>query len=262
MPLLKIVIHRVDETRPRLQGARLTSYELMEAGVPMHLIPDNAAGLLMLQGKVDIVLYGADRVAANGDVVNKIGTYKISVLAKENGVPVYAVVPTSTIDLTVACGKDIVIEERSEDEVTVIDGVRIAPAGVKVFNPAFDYTPFRYITGIITEEGICYPPFSMSLADAKRKAEAKRAPKFQQSKSEASTSESAPAPSAVSQTSASTPTLSASLVANTSSIGSDKKEKFESYDPNNLDFTKTKKLPGIKVHHAPGGKSSIHLGEE
>lgn len=250
-------LYRVDETRPRLQGARLTSYELMEAGVPMHLIPDNAAGLLMLQGKVDIVLYGADRVAANGDVVNKIGTYKISVLAKENGIPVYAVVPTSTIDLTVASGKDIVIEERSEDEVTVIDGARIAPAGVKVFNPAFDYTPFRYITGIITEEGICYPPFSMSLADAKRKAEAKRAPKFQQSKSE--TSATAISPAAATPTQAS---LSASSAANASSFDSEKKEKFESYDPNNLDFTKTKKLPGIKVHHAPGGKSSIHLGEE
>lgn len=163
----------VDETRPRLQGARLTAWELTKVGVPMHLIADNAAGSLMLQGKIDIVLYGADRVAANGDVANKIGTYQISVLAHENGIPVYPVVPTSTIDLNTLTGKDIPIEERNEEEVTMINNTRIAPKDVKVYNPAFDVTPHKYITGIITEEGICYPPFEISLKEAKLKAEKK-----------------------------------------------------------------------------------------
>uniref|UniRef100_A0A7S3PG52 Methylthioribose-1-phosphate isomerase n=1 Tax=Aplanochytrium stocchinoi TaxID=215587 RepID=A0A7S3PG52_9STRA len=163
----------VDETRPRLQGARLSAWELMREGVPLHLIADNAAGLLMLNGKIDIVLYGADRVAANGDVANKIGTYKLSVVARENGIPVYPVVPTSTIDLNITTGSDIPIEERSPEEVTTVGGVRIAPENVPVYNPAFDVTPHRYVTGIITEEGICYPPFEMSLRDAKKKAEAR-----------------------------------------------------------------------------------------
>lgn len=161
----------VDETRPRLQGARLTAWELMREKVPMHLIADNAAGLLMLNGKVDIVLYGADRVALNGDVVNKIGTYKLSVVARENGIPVYAVVPTSTIDLTIPSGAEIPIEQRAAEEVTTIGGVRIAPEGVEVYNPAFDVTPHRYVTGIITEQGICYPPFAKSLKAAKDRAE-------------------------------------------------------------------------------------------
>lgn len=161
----------VDETRPRLQGARLSAWELMREGVPIHLIADNAAGHLMSTGKVDVVLYGADRVAANGDVANKIGTYKLSVVAKENGIPVYPVVPTSTIDLSLATGADIPIEERGEDEVTTIRGVRIAPEGCPVYNPAFDVTPARYVTGIITEEGICYPPFDVSLKAAKEAAE-------------------------------------------------------------------------------------------
>mmetsp|Transcript_4133 Transcript_4133/g.7899 ORF Transcript_4133/g.7899 Transcript_4133/m.7899 type:complete len:366 (-) Transcript_4133:21-1118(-) len=163
----------VDETRPRLQGARLSAWELMREGVPIHLVADNASGLLMLNGKVDIVLYGADRVAANGDVVNKIGTYKVSVVARENGVPVYPVVPTSTIDLDVACGADIEIEERSDEEVACVGGVRVAPENVPVYNPAFDVTPAKYVTGIITEEGICYPPFNISLRAAKERAEAK-----------------------------------------------------------------------------------------
>jgi len=161
----------VDETRPRLQGARLSAWELMREGVPLHLIADNAAGLLMQNGKVDIVLYGADRVAANGDVANKIGTYKLSVVAKENGIPVYPVVPTSTIDLNIKTGKDIPIEERGAEEVATIGGVRIAPENVPVYNPAFDVTPQRYITGIITEEGICYPPYEISLKAAKEKAQ-------------------------------------------------------------------------------------------
>jgi len=153
----------VDETRPRLQGARLTAWELMNEGIPMTLIADNAAGHLLRSGRVDIVLVGSDRTAANGDVVNKIGTYNLAVLAQENGVPFYAVVPTSTIDLTVATGDDIPIEERDGQEVTHIDGCQIAPPGVAVFNPAFDVTPHRYVTGIITENGIAYPPFDQSL---------------------------------------------------------------------------------------------------
>lgn len=161
----------VDETRPRLQGARLTAWELMREGVPMHLIADNAAGYLMLAGKVDVVLFGADRVARNGDVVNKIGTYKLAVVAKENHVPVYACVPTSTIDLTFLDGRTIPIEERSAEEVTMVGSVRIAPENCPVFNPAFDVTPSTYLTGIVTEEGICYPPFDVSLAKAKAAAE-------------------------------------------------------------------------------------------
>ncbi|TDH74011.1 hypothetical protein CCR75_003658 [Bremia lactucae] len=165
----------VDETRPRLQGARLSAWELLRENVPMHLIADNAAGYLMLMGKVDVVLFGADRVAANGDVVNKIGTYKLAVVAKENTLPVYACVPTSTIDLDVLEGRSIPIEERSADEVACIRGVRIAPENCPVFNPAFDITPNRYLTGIITEEGVCYPPFEQSLAKAVTAAEHRRA---------------------------------------------------------------------------------------
>ncbi|MFO7631126.1 MAG: S-methyl-5-thioribose-1-phosphate isomerase, partial [Caldilinea sp.] len=162
----------VDETRPRLQGARLTAWELMRAEIPMHLIADNAAGHLMRTGQVDAVIFGADRVAANGDVANKIGTYKLAVVARENGIPVYAVVPTSTIDLNLADGDQIPIEERGDEEVTHIDGAVIAPAGAPVYNPAFDMTPHRYVTAIITEEGVCYPPFDVSLRRAKAAAEA------------------------------------------------------------------------------------------
>jgi len=153
----------VDETRPRLQGARLTAWELMELGIPMTLIADNAAGHLMRTGKVDIVLVGADRIARNGDVANKIGTYKLAVLARENGIPFYSVAPTSTIDLSIASGEEIPIEERDAQEVTHIGGVPIAPEGVRAYNPAFDVTPHRYITGIVTEKGIVYPPFGRNL---------------------------------------------------------------------------------------------------
>lgn len=163
----------VDETRPRLQGARLTAWELMRAEVPMHLIADNAAGHLMRTGKVDVVIFGADRVAANGDVANKIGTYKLGVVARENGIPVYAVVPTSTIDLNLPDGDHIPIEERDSSEVLYVGDTLIAPADVPVYNPAFDVTPHRYITGIVTEEGICYPPFTQSLRRAKEAAEAR-----------------------------------------------------------------------------------------
>lgn len=153
----------VDETRPRLQGARLTAWELMQDNIPMTLIADNAAGMLMRLGRVQVVLYGADRVAANGDVANKIGSYKLAVLAKENGIPCYAVVPTPTIDLSLANGDLIPIEERGREEVAKVGSEQIAPDNVAVYNPAFDVTPHRYLTGIITEEGICYPPFEISL---------------------------------------------------------------------------------------------------
>ena len=153
----------VDETRPRLQGARLTSWELMNENIPMTLIADNVAGHLMRTGQVDIVFVGSDRTAANGDVANKIGTYKLAVLAKENGIPFYAVVPTSTIDLNVPTGDDIPIEIREDLEVTHVRECQVAPDGVRVLNVAFDVTPHRYVTGIITENGIAYPPFKQSL---------------------------------------------------------------------------------------------------
>ena len=153
----------VDETRPRLQGARLTAWELMRDNIPCTLIADNAAGQLMRTGRVDVVLYGADRVAANGDVANKVGSYKLAVVAKENGIPCFCVSPTSTIDMSLPCGDDIPIEERNPEEVTVIRGQRIAPEGVPVANIAFDITPHRYLSGIITERGIAYPPFDLSL---------------------------------------------------------------------------------------------------
>lgn len=163
----------VDETRPRLQGARLTAWELMRAEVPMHLIADNAAGHLMRTGQVDVVIFGADRVAANGDAANKIGTYKLGVVARENGIPVYCVAPTSTVDLNLPDGDHIPIEERGAEEVYKVGDSIIAPEGVPVYNPAFDVTPHRYLTGIVTEEGICYPPFTQSLRRAKEAAEAR-----------------------------------------------------------------------------------------
>jgi len=153
----------VDETRPRLQGARLTAWELMRDQIPCTLIADNAAGQLMRTGRVDLVLYGADRVAANGDVANKVGSYKLAVVARENGIPCFCVSPTSTIDMSLPSGDDIPIEERPPEEVTELRGQRIAPLGVPVANIAFDITPHRYLTGIITERGIAYPPFDLSL---------------------------------------------------------------------------------------------------
>ncbi|RPI58531.1 MAG: S-methyl-5-thioribose-1-phosphate isomerase [Chloroflexi bacterium] len=153
----------VDETRPRLQGARLTAWELMNEGIPMTLIADNVAGHLLRTGQVDLVVVGSDRTVANGDVANKIGTYKLAVLARENGVPFYAAVPTSTIDLSIQDGDQIPIEERSAEEVTHPGGCQVAPDGVAVLNLAFDVTPHRYVTGIITENGVAYPPFKQSL---------------------------------------------------------------------------------------------------
>ncbi len=160
----------VDETRPRLQGARLTAWELQQRGISFDLIADNAAGHFMRRGEVNLVLVGSDRTAANGDVANKIGTYQLGVLARENGVPFYPVVPTSTIDLDLATGDLIPIEERSMDEVLTVIDTAIAPAGITARNPAFDVTPHRYVTGIVTEAGIVYPPFEKNLRAAVARA--------------------------------------------------------------------------------------------
>ena len=143
-----------DETRPWLQGARLTAWELMKDSIPVTLITDNMAGWLMKSGEIDCCVVGADRIAANGDTANKIGTYSVAVLAKENRIPFYVAAPISTLDLQLASGDEIPIEERAAEEVTRLQGVSIAPEGVKVRNPAFDVTPARYITGIITEKGV------------------------------------------------------------------------------------------------------------
>ncbi len=155
----------VDETRPRLQGARLTSWELQQLGIPFTLIADNAAGHFLRTGQVDIALVGADRVAANGDVANKIGTYKVALAAHDNGVPFYPCVPTSTVDLALPCGDDIPIEERPSEEITELtyQGQPVVPQGVTVANPAFDVTPHRYVSGIVTENGIAYPPLTLNL---------------------------------------------------------------------------------------------------
>ena len=161
----------VDETRPRLQGARLTCWELQQRGIAYDLIADNASGHFMRKGEVNIVLVGSDRTAANGDVANKIGTYNLAVLARENGVPFYPVVPTSTIDLNLADGDLIPIEERATDEVTTVWGQSIAPVGATARNPAFDVTPHRYVTGIVTEAGIVYPPFLKNLRAAVARAQ-------------------------------------------------------------------------------------------
>lgn len=152
-----------DETRPFLQGARLTAWELQKDGIPVTLIADSMAGYMMKRGEVDCVIVGADRIAANGDVANKIGTYSIAVLAKEHGIPFYVAAPMSTIDLSLASGEQIPIEQRDTSEITQINGQRIAPEGVEVVNPAFDVTPNRYVTAIITERGIARPPYTESL---------------------------------------------------------------------------------------------------
>ncbi len=147
-----------DETRPLLQGARLTAWELMQAGIDVTLICDNMAGHVMKQGKIQCVIVGADRIAANGDTANKIGTYGVSILAKEHSIPFYIAAPVSTFDLSIKSGNDIPIEERSSEEVTCGFGKRTAPEKVKVFNPAFDVTPAKNITAIITEKGVIKNP--------------------------------------------------------------------------------------------------------
>jgi len=157
-----------DETRPRLQGARLTAWELMQNGVPVTLITDNMAAYIMQLGKIDIVFVGADRIAANGDTANKIGTYSVALAARHHGIPFYVVAPTSTVDLQIRTGRQLPIEERSADEVTLVGKTRIAPRGVNVFNPAFDVTPARLVTGIITDRGVCRRPYRRSLAKVKK----------------------------------------------------------------------------------------------
>ncbi len=156
----------LDETRPRLQGSRLSAWELEQLGISYDIIADTAAGYYMSKSEVDIVLVGADRVAANGDFANKIGTYQLAILAKEHSIPFYTVAPTSTIDLSLGSGAEIPIEERAPDEVTTPYGNPIVPATFKARNPAFDVTPHRYLTGIVTENGIAKPPFRDSLARA------------------------------------------------------------------------------------------------
>ena len=153
----------VDETRPVLQGARLTAWEMKKENIPATLITDNMAGLVMKQGKVNLVIVGADRIASNGDAANKIGTYTLAVLARENDIPFYITAPLSTIDMAIKSGEEIPIEERDEAEVTNFHGVRTASEGIAVYNPAFDVTPNRYISAIITEAGIAKPPYEESI---------------------------------------------------------------------------------------------------
>ena len=165
----------LDETRPLLQGARLSAWECEQYNIPYTLIVDNAAGHYMRTGQVNIVFVGSDRTAANGDVANKIGTYKVGVVAKENGIPFFPVVPTSTVDLALATGDDIPIEERDGAEVTEVTlfGRPIAPEGARVGNPAFDVTPHKYVTGIVTEHSVVYPPYNINLCRAVEEEQAK-----------------------------------------------------------------------------------------
>jgi methylthioribose-1-phosphate isomerase len=155
-----------DETRPVLQGARLTAWELQKDGIPVTLIADNMAASLMRRGMIDMVIVGADRIAANGDVANKIGTYGVAVLAQAHGIPFYVAAPLSTIDASLPCGDHIPIEERQPDEITHVGDRQIAPAGINVLNPAFDVTPHTYVHAIITEVGVLRPPLDQSIAQA------------------------------------------------------------------------------------------------
>lgn len=156
-----------DETRPRLQGGRLTAWELRQEEIPSKLIADNAAATLIRDGKIDVILVGADRIALNGDTANKIGTFMLSVVAKAYNVPFFIVAPTTTIDFDIETGEEIEIEERSSEEITHIENIRIAPEGIEVFNPAFDVTPNENITGIITEKGIIKPPYKENISKLK-----------------------------------------------------------------------------------------------
>ena len=154
-----------DETRPFLQGSRLTAWELMKDGIPTTVISDNMAGVMMQQGKIGAVVVGADRIAANGDVANKVGTYTVAVLAKEHGIPFYVAAPISTVDLATPDGSKIPIEQRNAREVTHIAGKQMTPDGVEIENPAFDVTPAKYVTAIITERGIARAPYEESLSE-------------------------------------------------------------------------------------------------
>lgn len=158
-----------DETRPRFQGARLTAWELVRAGIPATLIPDSAAATLIRDGRIDCVILGADRITANGDVANKLGTFALSCICKLYGVPFYSAAPTSTIDFDMASGDMIEIEERPQDEVTHVNGSQVAASGIGVYNPAFDVTPHSNVTGIITEEGIIREPYDVNIAALRRR---------------------------------------------------------------------------------------------
>ena len=154
-----------DETRPFLQGSRLTAWELMKDGIPTTVISDSMAGVMMQQGKIGAIVVGADRIAANGDVANKVGTYTVAVLAKEHGIPFYVAAPISTVDLATPDGSKIPIEQRNAREVTHIAGKQMVPDGVEVENPAFDVTPAKYVTAIITERGVAHAPYEESLLE-------------------------------------------------------------------------------------------------
>ncbi len=163
----KSIFVYADETRPRLQGAKLTGWELVQEQIPSKLIADGAAAFLMQQGKIDLILVGADRIASNGDTSNKIGTYMLATVAKAHSVPMYVVAPTSTIDFDIDSGADIPIEERSADEVKRIGETLITPDEMEVYNPAFDVTPAELITGIVTEKKILYPPYGEGIASVR-----------------------------------------------------------------------------------------------
>ena len=166
----KQVFVYVDETRPRLQGARLTTWELKQMGIPHAVIVDGASGYIMKTRHVDLVTVGCDRVAANGDTANKIGTYNLAIVARAHGVPFYVAAPTSTIDLSISSGEQITIEERDGAEVTRLGSEQLTPDGTQVINPAFDVTPAEYITAIVTEAGIGYPPYTQSLPEMAAKS--------------------------------------------------------------------------------------------
>jgi methylthioribose-1-phosphate isomerase len=159
----KLIHVMVDETRPLLQGMRLTAFELMEEEIPATVIVDSAAGCLMRKGKIDLVIIGADRIAANGDIANKVGSYQLAVLAKENRIPFYVAAPLSTFDFTLQDGDQIPIEERDSKEIVTFAGRQLGPEGVHAFNPAFDITPAKYISAIITEKGVIRPPFGKDI---------------------------------------------------------------------------------------------------
>ena len=163
----KVSMVYADETRPLLQGARLTAYELVKDQIPVTLICDDMAGCLMAQGKIDMVVVGCDRMAANGDFANKIGTYSLAVLAKHHGIPFYTALPSSTIDLSIPDGSHIPVEQRSSEEVSCFAGVQTGPVGVQTWNPAFDVTPHELLTAVITERGVLRPPFDRELAGRK-----------------------------------------------------------------------------------------------
>ena len=161
----KVSMVYADETRPLLQGARLTTYELLQDNIPVTLICDNMAGCLMAQGEIDLIVVGCDRMAANGDFANKIGTYSLAVLARHHGIPFYTALPSSTIDLAIPDGSHIPVDQRDGNEIACFAGRQTGPAGVRTWNPSFDVTPHELLTAAITEQGVLYPPFDKALHD-------------------------------------------------------------------------------------------------